>query len=149
MICDAAVALVKRHEGLRLDAYYCQAGVCTIGYGHTGDVKPGDRITAHQAEVILRHDLDRFDVGVARLTPGLNANQHGALVSFAFNLGLAALERSGLLRVVRARPADFKSVRAELMKWKFARDPKTSTMVALAGLERRRSDEADLYEAPP
>ena len=32
---------IKRFEGLRLKAYVCAAGVCTIGYGHTAGVKPG------------------------------------------------------------------------------------------------------------
>ena len=30
---------IKRFEGLRLKAYVCAAGVCTIGYGHTAGVK--------------------------------------------------------------------------------------------------------------
>ena len=32
---------IKQFEGLRLEAYVCAAGVCTIGYGHTTGVKPG------------------------------------------------------------------------------------------------------------
>ncbi len=36
---------IKKFEGLRLKAYVCAAGVCTIGYGHTTGVKPGDVIT--------------------------------------------------------------------------------------------------------
>ena len=35
---------IKKFEGLRLKAYVCAAGVCTIGYGHTAGVKPGDVI---------------------------------------------------------------------------------------------------------
>lgn len=36
------LALTRRFEGLRLDAYQDCAGVWTIGYGHTGaDVTPG------------------------------------------------------------------------------------------------------------
>ena len=31
--------LVKTFEGFRADAYKCPAGVWTIGYGHTEDVK--------------------------------------------------------------------------------------------------------------
>ena len=34
---------IKQFEGLRLKAYVCAAGVCTIGYGHTTGVKPGKR----------------------------------------------------------------------------------------------------------
>jgi lysozyme len=32
----AGIALIKRFEGLRLQAYQCPAGIWTIGYGHTG-----------------------------------------------------------------------------------------------------------------
>ena len=37
--------VIKTAEGLRLDAYNDLAGVPTIGFGHTGDVALGDRIT--------------------------------------------------------------------------------------------------------
>lgn len=47
---DAGLDLVRGFEGLRVEAYRCPAGVWTIGYGHTGDVRPGQRITAEQAE---------------------------------------------------------------------------------------------------
>jgi lysozyme len=51
------IELIKAHEGLRLDAYLCPAGVPTIGYGHTYNVKMGDRITEEQAERLLIGDL--------------------------------------------------------------------------------------------
>ena len=50
---QAGINLIKKYEGCRLDAYKCPAGVWTIGYGHTGDVKPGQRITQAQADAIL------------------------------------------------------------------------------------------------
>ena len=43
---------IKKFEGLRLKAYVCAAGVCTIGYGHTIGVKPGDVITEAQADAV-------------------------------------------------------------------------------------------------
>ena len=45
---------IKRFEGLRLKAYVCAAGVCTIGYGHTVGVKPSDVITQAQADTFLK-----------------------------------------------------------------------------------------------
>ena len=47
---------IKQFEGLRLKAYVCAAGVCTIGYGHTTGVKPGDVIT--EARASERDDKD-------------------------------------------------------------------------------------------
>jgi lysozyme len=49
--------LIKGFAGLRLNAYRHSAGVWTIGYGHTGGVKPGDRITQAQAKSLLRRDV--------------------------------------------------------------------------------------------
>ena len=34
------INLIKEFEGCRLKAYKCPAGVWTIGYGHTSNVKP-------------------------------------------------------------------------------------------------------------
>ena len=44
------IELIKAHEGVRYNAYLCPAGVPTIGFGHTKNVKIGDKITAEQAE---------------------------------------------------------------------------------------------------
>ena len=44
---------IKQFEGLRLKAYVCAAGVCTIGYGHTTGVKPGDVIPEALAYAIF------------------------------------------------------------------------------------------------
>ena len=34
--------LIKKFEGCKLKSYKCPAGVWTIGYGHTEDIKEGD-----------------------------------------------------------------------------------------------------------
>ena len=47
--------IIKKWEGLRLEAYLCPAGVPTIGWGHTKGVKLGDKITLEQAEDFLKH----------------------------------------------------------------------------------------------
>jgi lysozyme len=50
--------LTERFEGLRLTAYQDQAGVWTIGYGHTGpDVYRGLCITQNEACVLLLRDI--------------------------------------------------------------------------------------------
>ena len=43
-ISQEGLALIKKFEGCELEAYKCPAGVWTIGYGHTKDVKEGDKI---------------------------------------------------------------------------------------------------------
>jgi lysozyme len=49
-------ALIRRFEGLKLSAYYCPAGVATIGYGHTGsDVTlASSPISMIKAEALLK-----------------------------------------------------------------------------------------------
>lgn len=86
-ISDNGLDLIKRFEGLRLDAYRCPAGVWTIGYGHTGaGVGEGVAITPEQADILLRADVLRFEDGVRRLAGPCSQGQFDALVSFTFNL---------------------------------------------------------------
>ena len=58
---------IKQFEGLRLEAYVCAAGVCTIGYGHTTSVKPGDVITAAQADAFFESDIRAVETQVNAL----------------------------------------------------------------------------------
>jgi lysozyme len=144
----AALDLIKRSEALRLHAYLCPAGVPTIGYGHTGDVELSDIITEHQADVILAHDVEHTERGVAELVAGipLTENQFSALVSFAFNLGVTALRGSTLLRKLRSH--DFTGAAAEFGKWTKALDPHTHEYRVLPGLVKRRAEEAALFLTP-
>lgn len=89
-IGQAGIDLIKQHEGCRLMAYKCPAGVWTIGYGHTGsDVKEGLTITPVKAEQLLKADLAKFEKHVQNFDSKYNWNQNefDALVSFAFNVG--------------------------------------------------------------
>jgi lysozyme len=138
-IGKAGLDLVKSFEGLKLRAYLCPAKVWTIGYGSTGPhVTPGKVITEAQANDLLQDDLDRFEKAVTRLvTVPLTQNQYDALVSFAFNVGISALERSTLLKRVNAKLFD--QAKAEFAKWNRAGGR------PLAGLTRRRAAEAALF----
>jgi len=131
--------LIKSFEGLKLRAYLCPANVRTVGFRSTGPhVTPGKVITDAQADGLLQDDLDRFEQAVTRLvTVPLTQNQYDALVSFAFNVGISALERSTLLKRVNAKLFD--QARAEFGKWNRAGGR------PLAGLTRRRAAEAALF----
>lgn len=137
-----AIDLIKKFEGCSLEAYLCPAKVWTIGYGHTSGVKKGDKITQAQALDYLIKDLDVFESGVIRLTSGLglNNNQIGALISFAFNLGLGALGGSTLLKLLKQ--GKIKEASLEFAKWNKAGG------VVLAGLTRRRAAETELFNKP-
>lgn len=128
-------------EGLRLEAYKCPAGRWTIGYGHTGDVEPGHRITQHEAEVILEYDLQHFEAAVSLLAPKATGPQFSALVCFAFNVGISALEKSGLLKQHRA--GEHRLAALEFGRWTHAGGK------MLPGLVKRRAAEAALYLTVP
>jgi len=140
-IHHAAVALVKKFEGLYLTAYHCPAGVLTIGYGHTGpDVQDGLRITEERAEDLLEADLAKAAADVDRLVRvPLTDEQRGALSSFVFNVGAAAFGKSTLLRKLNG--GDYASVPAELARW-----TKGGGRV-LPGLVKRRAAEGVLFTA--
>lgn len=86
---STAAAFIAQFEGFAPEAYLCPAKVWTIGYGHTGNVYPGDRVTQEQALQILAQDLVRTQYGLApyiRVT--VTQGQFIALMSLAFNLGV-------------------------------------------------------------
>ncbi len=136
---EDGLAFTKRFEGLRLTAYPDATGVWTIGYGHTGPgIHEGLTITEHQAEIFLECDIVRAATGVNRLvTATIRQNQFDALVDFAFNLGVAALSGSALLRYVNA--GDFASAAAEFPKWAHVKGQ------TIPGLLLRRQAEAALF----
>lgn len=87
-ISQTGIDLIKQFEGCKLAAYKCPAGILTIGYGHTGGVRDGQVITQAQAEMLLREDLIKFEVKVAKYEKYCwRQHEFDALVSFAYNLG--------------------------------------------------------------
>ena len=122
-------------EGLRLEAYKDAAGVPTIGYGHTKDVRMGDHITAYWAKEMLREDIEAAEWQVKELQVVRNEAQLDALTSFVFNLGIERLKESTLLKVIR-EGGSMQQIRREFKRWVYAGGKK------LKGLERRREWEA-------
>ena len=141
------INLIKKYEGLSLKPYKCPAGIPTIGYGATYyasgiKVKLTDKpITEHQASVMLIMMLKHYEIAVDSYTrDDITQGQFDALVSFAYNCGLGNLKSSTLLKKVNANPND-PTIRQEFLKWN-----KGGGKV-LAGLTKRRTEEADLYES--
>jgi len=132
------IDLIKKYEGLRLDAYLDAVGVWTIGYGHTLNVKSTDVITLDEAEYFLRQDVEFAEKEVNKHNLNINQNQFDALVSFVFNLGVGNFARSTLLRKIKSNPND-PTIRKEFERWIYAGGK------ILNGLVRRRKEEADLY----
>lgn len=137
--------LVTQFEGCRLEAYLCPSGVPTIGRGNTtyadgSKVKLGDKISQADADILFRMKLDEFRTQVVRVVPGtLPAGAVDALTSFAFNVGLSALQKSTLLKKIKNNKLDLKGIKDEFMKWT------KSNGKELLGLVRRRRAEYDMY----
>jgi len=140
------IELIKSFEGLELRAYPdpgTGGEPWTIGHGHTGDVRPGDEITASQADALLADDLFRFEGCVEDLVPGLNDWQFAAIVSFAFNVGCGSLAESTLRRRILAGEDPNVVIGEELPRWN-----KGGSGV-MPGLVRRRAAEVELAQRPP
>ena len=138
-ISQEGVNLIKHFEGCRLEAYKCPAGVWTIGYGHTANVKEGDSVDQEAAEAFLIEDLESFEQAVTRLVEvPLTQQQFDALVSWTFNLGAGNLAESTLLR--KLNNYQYAEVPEQMMRW-----VKAGGQV-LDGLVRRRAAEAALFQ---
>jgi lysozyme len=155
-VSDAAKAMIKHHEGVRMRPYRCPALLWTVGVGHVIDpahakIKYEERrslpipdgwnrqLTMAEVDALLAQDLTRFERGVARLCPAVVGRQGAfdALVSFSFNVGLGNLQRSGLR--MKTNRGEFEEAADEFMKW-----TKAGGRV-LPGLVKRRIDEKVLY----
>jgi GH24 family phage-related lysozyme (muramidase) len=142
-----ALKLIKKWEGCRLEAYRCPADVPTIGYGATRlanrAVRMGDTITQQEADEMLLHEVENlFAPGVFALLPlakKWRGEQTAAIISFAYNVGLGALEESTLRKRLLAGEDATKVVIEELPRWN-----KAGSKV-LEGLVNRRKDEVALF----
>ena len=142
LVSPATLAFLKGFEGLKLTAYRDAVGVLTIGWGHTGDVQPGQQISLHQAEILLELDANRAAAAVRRrVKVPLTPSQFDALVSFTFNLGEGRLAESTLLRQLNA--GDYRGAAEELLRWD--KGTVRGHKVALPGLTRRRWAERELF----
>ena len=135
---DILLKKIMEFEGCRLEAYRDAAGVPTIGYGHTKDVRMGDRITAWCAKEYLRQDIEEAEQQVAELGVAKTVGQLEALTDFVFNLGIARLRQSTLLKKIRQKRPE-REIRAEFMRWVLAGGKR------LPGLVKRRTWEANRY----
>lgn len=105
-LSSAGIDLISNFEGLELQAYYDQAGVCTIGYGTTiypngTPVQITDRCSVDDAKRYMHHDLNRFEKAVSTAVKvPLTQNQFDALVSLTYNIGAGAFKNSTLLKLL-------------------------------------------------
>ena len=129
---------VKQWEGRELKAYRCSAGVWTIGYGHTKGVKEGDTITASEADELLSKDLsERAQTLAPFVNVPVTEGQFIALLSLAFNVGVTAVKKSSLLRLLNT--GHTQEAADAFLDWTYAGG------VVSKGLKARRERERSLF----
>ncbi len=134
--------LTESFESCRLTAYPdpgTGGKPWTIGWGHTGGIKPGDIWTQEQADAWLLVDVQRVVEAINRdcTLESITQDEFDALVDFGINIGIGALEHSTLWRKLML--GDLVGAAAEFPKWDMA------TGKHLAGLLRRRNAEESLF----
>lgn len=149
-LSEEGLAMLMNFEGTVLHRYLDQAGVVTIGTGHalTAAEKAAgayaEGITRAEARELLRLDVAKAEHHVNTLVKvPLEQHQFDVLVSFTFNLGGGALQKSQLL--VQLNQGNYGAVPLELIRWMKRRDPKTGLLVEDSGLLARRRAEAALW----
>lgn len=165
-ISNKAVALIKHYESLHdgnlkeigIQPKMDPVGIWTIGWGHaivdplTGTFVRGKdnykkalalfpAFNEKQAEDLLLRDLAAYEAGVRKAVQvKLNDDQIGALVSFAYNIGIGGFRNSSALRYINAR--DIKEGGNRLLLWN--KGTVNGVKVELKGLTYRRMSERDL-----
>lgn len=135
------IELIKKFEGFSTVKYFCSGGFATIGYGHK--LLPTEHfnfISKEHANELLIKDLIAIENNVIKyINVPLTNNQFDALVSFTFNLGAAALQRSTLRQKINYH--QYFEAGQEFLKWVYVRGK------ILNGLFKRRLAEKELFSA--
>ncbi len=136
---DIGIALIKTFEKISLKPYICPRGCLTIGYGHkVENTTNWEVISKEKAHEMLLKDLQIAENSVLRtIKVSLNQNQFDALVSFTFNVGGAALQRSTLRQKINRET--FKEAKEEFGRWVYCNNNKVK------GLIWRRKVESELF----
>lgn len=161
-VSEKCLASIKVNEGVRVKPYLDHILLWTTGVGHliappehmkmTLDErkaakaknklpcpKEWDRtLTMKEVDEILKSDLRRFESGVLRYCPvGLIQGRFDALVSFSFNCGLGALQRSSIR--MRHNRGDYEGAAEGFLLYTKAAG------IVNKGLTRRRNEERAMY----
>lgn len=138
------IYLMHKYESCSLVAYPDPAtggAPWTIGWGHTSpEVKKGMVITQEQADQMFSDRLAKeFEPGVTAALEWAKVTQKefDALVCFAYNVGLANLRSSTLLKFVKS--GDKGAAANQFLRWDKAAGKR------MLGLYRRRVSEAALF----
>lgn len=134
------IELIMKFEGFREKAYLCPAGIWTIGYGTTKDVKKDDVVNQKEAEKLLKEHLSVVEGFINNLNLNLTQNQFDAICSFVYNVGRTAFLKSTLLKQIETNTNSLE-IAIQFKRWNKANG------YVLPGLIARRKAEAELYNS--
>lgn len=138
---DKGIEQLKTFEGFRSMPYTDTGGKWTVGYGHLmvpGDgLVQGSPITMGQATQLLRQDLHTAEECINSTGVELDQNEFDALVSFVYNLGCGAFQRSTLLKFLKA--GNKNAAAGEFPKWSMVNGNHSSSIL------KRRFAEQDCF----
>jgi lysozyme len=141
----SALNLIKKWEGLDLNAYPDTGGIWTIGFGNTINkdtgqpIKQGDKISLATAERWLKMDVAEREKRIkAFIKVPVSENMMAAMTSLSYNIGTGAFAKSTLLRLLNSG-ADKKLVADQFLRWNKVKGKEVK------GLTNRRKAERELF----
>jgi lysozyme len=150
---EHGLGLLEKWEGFELNVYKDSAGLPTIGVGHLltkSELSSGKIVlngvpvpysgglTNQQVIDLLGQDVKPAELAVNNgVKVPLNQNQFDALVSFTFNVGVAAFTASTLLKVLNQQ--QYTAVPTQFLRWV------RSGGEVVQGLVNRRQNEISLW----
>jgi lysozyme len=140
-----AARFVSVWEGFSPVAYLdiiAVPAIYTLGYGHTGNVHAGERVTKAQALRLLSSDLRVAARAVKQgIHVKLSVRQRMALIDLAFNCGGGAVIGSTLAAKLNAK--DYRGAADCFLEWDHAGG------VVVQGLKNRREAERAMFLSKP
>ena len=131
--------LVAKFEAFSPTVYRCQAGVRTIGYGHTRGVVDGQTITKEDALRLLMSELSTLQKALASVIHvDVTEGQFVALLSLVYNIGVGNFRTSTLLRELNA--GRIKHASEQFSHWIYVKKQPNK------GLMKRREQERAVFD---
>lgn len=145
-ISQKGIDLIKYFTECNLSAYYNNANVLAIGYGHTGkDVKRNMKISQEQAEALLQNDLAHVEYMLNVRFVGdlkLKQNQYDAVCSFVYSIGVHAFLKSTMFALLMKK--DYENASNQFARWnKVIKDGRKEVSQKLT---TRRIAEKELFD---
>lgn len=139
-IGQAGIDLIKSYEKCVLKAYLpTPDDVWTCGWGSTKDVTEDTVWTQEEANARFMQDIAWVEACINKAVKAeINQNEYDALCSLCFNIGCAAFSSSTLVK--RLNGADYEGAAKQFARWS------KQAGKELAGLTRRRAEEAALFD---